>query len=242
MIVLFNSCQDEQNLELRGRSFTEKELDICQTEDCPEITVDFIEVHGKNSISEKINKKIHDIIVSSFYLETVKYDATIEQAATDFAIAYFEDRKEFPDMTAVYSAAITIREIYSAPDVISFEVYQYLYTGGAHGYGSTSFLNINPNTGAEYTWEDLFDESPEFVALAENRFRTEKNIPMEQSINERGYWFEDDTFYLSQHVGFLQDSLVFVYNQYDIASYAEGPIEIKLSKKELEPFLKVGKE
>ena len=78
-----------------------------------------------------------------------------------------------------------------------------------------------------------------FTAFAEKKFRSEQNIAKDQSINENGFWFENDTFYLPESVGFTQDSLIFVYNQYDIASYADGPIELKIAMKEAEPFLSI---
>lgn len=241
LVLFFISCRKEQPLEIKGESLTENELEICRDRECPEISVDYLEASGKSAVADSLNKKIKDFIVFSLSLEeNPNMNLSITKAAEEFANSYFEDRTSFPDMTGSYSAIIRVRELYNSPDMISFEMYQYLYTGGAHGFGSTRFLNIDPKTGKEFLWHDLFSNDKEFTSFAEKRFRIEKNIHPEQSINEPGFWFENDTFNLPPSVGFTQDSIIFVYNQYDIASYAEGPIELKLSKEEARHFLKIG--
>src|SRR5690554_7689018 len=119
-------------------------------------------------------------------------------------------------MAADYFAEVSISEIYNTPELICFEMRQYLYTGGAHGYGTTTFLNIDPETGNEVSIDNIVNDKKKFIAFAESKFRSQQNIDKDQSINEVGFWFEDDTFYLPETVGFTTDSLIFVYNQYDI--------------------------
>lgn len=232
-------CEKEHALEFTTENLTENDLEICEGKECPEITVDYVMASGNEKIAEEINRKIQEFVISSFSIEEEPTIVnSVKEAAENFAGIYFKDKAEF-DMTGLYSAEITVREIYNSPEIISFEMYQYLYTGGAHGYGSTRFLNIDPNTGKEYAWSDIFKNTEEFTALAERKFRADKNISPDQPINEPGFWFEENTFYLPPSVGFTQDSLIFIYNQYDIASYAEGPIELKLSKEVARPYLKI---
>jgi hypothetical protein len=40
-------------------------------------------------------------------------------------------------------------------------------------------------------------------------------------------------------IGFTEGTIILLYNQYDIASYAAGPIELEISREEAKPFLKV---
>ncbi len=234
-------CTQEKNIEFASESFTEKELAICQDSNCPEITINYVEVFGDAAVSEKINAKLKSFIFSSLLMgeDTIATAKTIEEAATGFIEAYKADKAQFPDMAGEYFAEISVNQIYTSKDHLCFEMSQYLFTGGAHGYGTTSFLNIDPNTGEELTASELFKNQTEFTAFAETKFREQQNIANNQSINEKGFWFENDTFYLPESVGFTQDSLIFVYNQYDIASYADGPIELKIALKDAQPFLSI---
>lgn len=234
------SCDREKKIEISSESFTEKELPICKDSNCPEITINYVTVFGNTTISEKINSKINDYIFRSLLIgeDTIPTAKTIQEAATGFVESYNSDKAKFPDMAGEYFAEITVNEIYTSPEHICIEMRQNLYTGGAHGYGTTSFLNIDPKTGDELTSKELFKNKNKFTAFAEKEFRAQQKITEKQSINDTGFWFEDEKFYLPKSVGFIKDSLIFVYNQYEIASYADGPIELKIAMKDAAPFLR----
>lgn len=235
------SCNRETKIEIIGENLTENDLEICQNAKCPEITINYLNVLGAEAVSEKINTQIANFIISSLTLgedQTPKVK-TIKEAAINFIEGFNADKASFPDMAADYSAEISVSELYASPTHLCFEMWQYLYTGGAHGYSTTSFMNINPKTGNELTDEDLFKNKKEFTAFAEKKFREQQKIGNDQSLNDPGFWFEDDVFFLPETVGFTQDSLIFVYNQYDIASYADGQIELKMALKEAKPYLKI---
>lgn len=237
--VITISCKQDKSLEIASKSLTEGDLNLCKDRKCPEITINYLEAFGNNEVAGRINKKLNDFIINSLMISEDSSQAihSIEDAASNFANSFFEDKSKFPDMAADYFAEVSISEIYNTPELICFEMRQYLYTGGAHGYGTTSFLNIDPATGNEVSINDVVIDKKKFIAFAESKFRSQQNIDKDQSINEVGFWFEDDTFYLPETVGFTTDSIIFVYNQYDIASYADGPIELKIPLKEAEPFL-----
>ena len=234
------ACEKERKMVINGGNLTENDLDICKNANCPEITINYLKVLGDDEVAKKINKKINDFITSSLASgEDEKSEAkTIKEAATNFVKSYNADRSRFPDMAADYFAEISINEIYNSPSHICLELRQYLYTGGAHGYGTASFINFDPKTGNELTADELFKNKKDFTVFAEKKFRQQQKIGPDQSINDPGFWFENNVFHLPNSVGFTQDSLIFVYNQYDIASYADGPIELKIALNEAEPFLK----
>ena len=238
--LLTISCDQNKNIEFNAESLTENDLEVCANRQCPEITINYVKAQGSGNIVEKINGKIeHFIIASIEFGEDERIIArTISEAATDFAEGYHADKTEFPDMAGPYVAEISVRELYRSNKHISFEQRQYLYTGGAHGYGTISFLNIDPETGNELGFPELFKDQEKFMAFAEEKFRKQEKIGPDQSINASGFWFQDDAFYLPNNVGFTQDSLIFIYNQYDIASYADGPIELKIALNEAMAYLK----
>lgn len=235
------SCNNEKPVEFSSESFTEKELDMCKDDSCPEITINYVLAFGNEAISEKINKKINDFILKSLLVsdDTIPTAKNIDEAAADFVKVYQEDKAQFPDMAGVYEAEISVNEIYSSPELLCFEMRQYKYTGGAHGYETKFFMNIDPKTGDELTKKDLFKNIKDFKTFAEEKFRSQQQIPAGESINSTGYWFENEKFYLPETVGFVQDSIIFVYNQYDIASFAEGQIELKIATEKAAPYLKI---
>jgi hypothetical protein len=49
--------------------------------------------------------------------------------------------------------------------------------------------------------------------------------------------FEKDHFYLPENIGFTEKGIKLLYNQYEVASYADGPIELTLPYKDIRKFL-----
>lgn len=241
LFVFLTSCQkDKVELTWETKSFTENDMELCNEIPCPEITVEYLHFQGDDLAASKINEKISEFIINSLELnlETPSDVESIDEAAENFATIYYKDLQDFPEMTGEYVSKIRIKELYSDSEIISLEMFQYLYSGGAHGYSSTHFMNLNPKTGKEYSMEDIFTDSEAFKAYAETKFRQDHGISPEAAINETGFWFNDNTFSLPTSFGFTSDSLIFIYNQYDIASYADGSIELRMSKNDVATFLK----
>jgi hypothetical protein len=57
------------------------------------------------------------------------------------------------------------------------------------------------------------------------------------SLLEHGFEFPRNKFKLNDNYGFTRDGIVFVFNSYEIASYAEGPTEIIIPYKKIRDWL-----
>jgi hypothetical protein len=239
LLSLVSACKKQEALLIKPMNFSEKVLSGCDT-GCPEITVNYISVEEDSERSRKINAKINEFIIDALYLgdeATSPSAKDIGEAAAGFVSTYRTHSAEFPDMQLEYFAEINISETYHSEELLSLEMRHYLFTGGAHGYGATFFANFDAKTGEELEPEDLFTDIDTFTLYAEKAFRKEYEIPDNESINATGFWFENDTFYLPESVGFEAEHLVLIYNQYDIASYAAGPIELQLPISEIKNYL-----
>lgn len=222
-------------------NFSEKQLSGCDT-GCPEITINYVEVDEQSDRSDKINEAIEAFVIDALYLGDELSDPSskdITEAADGFVNMYRTHSAEFPDMQLEYFAEISVSEVYQSPLLLSLEMRQYLFTGGAHGYGATYFANFDSQTGDELNNEDIFTDIEAFTDFAEVAFRKEYKIPENGSINATGFWFEDDKFHLPESIGFEGNNVVMIYNQYDIASYAAGPIELQLAISKIKPFLAI---
>ncbi len=236
---LFSSCKKERPLVFSSESFTESKLELCKNIGCPEITINYVQAQGGSEASKKINSEIITFIISALHIvdEGESSATTIPEAVENFIKAYRMDSADFPDMSAEYFAEINISESYNSKKLVSFQLQQFLYTGGAHGYQSNSFLNFNPQSGLEIPLENLFTSIDDFSVLAEKKFREAHKISKSESINSTGFWFEDDVFYLPETIGITNEGLVLIYNQYEIASYADGPIELEIPMEEATKYM-----
>ena len=241
-LILFFSmvaCKNELPVHFSAENFTEETFTICATVSCPEITINYIKASGDKDISNKINSEIIRYVTAALYIgeDPAPASKPIKEAASNFIKVARLHAADFPDMSAEYFAEINISALYSSTEIVSIEMKQYSYTGGAHGNGNTFFLNINPQTGIEIPMEDLFSKRLDFKSFAESKFREANNIMAYESINSTGFWFENDRFYLPESIGLSKTNLLLVYNQYEIASYAGGPVALKIPLEELKEYL-----
>ena len=232
LLVLVISCQDSRNVTFEALS-----LGNATCEECPEVSIAIPKAQGNSKLAKSINLALREEIISKLTFDDEINAKTIQQAIESFTNGYFELKKIYPDETIGWKASINGMVTFEDNNLITIELRSYLFTGGAHGYGSTNYLNFNKRRGREIdTWE-LFEDREGFQEYAETQFRLQQNIPANKSINSTGFMFEKDHFYLPENIGFTEKGLKLLYNQYEVASYADGPIELILPFKDVHKFL-----
>ncbi|MCH9661333.1 MAG: DUF3298 and DUF4163 domain-containing protein [Bacteroidetes bacterium] len=238
--LLLLSCSQHPTLSYTDKSFTEQELGLCKDEPCSSILVEYPVFTGEEIVAKRVNERVQHYIIQSLFLGEESYASakSIEEAATDFIMAYRDYQADLPSAidNGGYEADITVTP-YQTETLLSIETQRFLYTGGAHGYGEISYLNVDPTSGKEIETHALFKDYLGFIEEAEMAFRKENEIPSEKNINITGFWFENNQFQLPKSVGVTQDHIILVYNPYEIAPYAEGAIELKLPLEKVKAYL-----
>jgi len=234
------SCKKDTSTILTSESFSEEYRGDCTGNNCAQVSIDYIKIKGDDEVATQINFTTGNFII---YFLNSNFDrkikaTTISEAAKQFLENYEIDKKEYPDLSP-YQAEVSMSVSYSSPEILSIRAEYYTYSGGAHGNMRTEFLNFNPETGSLLTMSSLLENKKGFTGLAEQLFRAENNIAPHENINSTGYWFDKDTFYLPDFIGFSETEILLIYNQYQIASYADGPIELLIPIEKALPFLKV---
>ena len=107
------------------------------------------------------------------------------------------------------------------------------YTGGAHGYYNELYRVYDVKTNKQVTLADI---------LKVRDAKIWSRILMDQLLKndlERGQaqMLLVKEIPLNDNFYFDRDNLYFLYNQYEIAAYAAGPVMIKIPYTEIKPFL-----
>ena len=234
------SCKKEAPVLLTSESFSEEFTGKgnCKEDDCAKVTVDYIKILGNKEIVDKINFTIGNSIIYFLKPDDEKnIRATVISEAADLFIKRSEnDKKEFPEMNS-YVAELSLSNSYTSSEILSVKTEFYNYIGGAHGNRITNFLNFDPLTGNLLGISAVVKDKKEFTKFAETLFRNKNNIPENEPINSTGFWFGNDKFHLPESIGFSNKGIILLYNQYEIASYSEGPIEVTIPWEKASPFL-----
>jgi len=245
--LLFFACADEkkepENKPEQALSFSsktiEKTLDACEPEkgECTFISLTYPIAQNGHGEADKINKTIEEYILKTIDYQEEAGAEKPEDLAENFIKNYQETAAEFPEYELPWEATINGKIFYRTEDLISMKFNTDMFTGGAHGYRSTRYLNFDPDNGKNLEPEDLF--TSEFIDYVEKDFREKKDIPMDKNINNTGMFFENDQFHLPQNIGISKDKVILHYNAYEIAPYAAGNFILTYPRSEIQQFLKL---
>ncbi|MDC7994839.1 DUF3298 and DUF4163 domain-containing protein [Altibacter sp. HG106] len=241
LLLLLLGCADPAPLSFENLSFSEEELAMCTSVACPEISLQYIQAEGSDDLANQINQEVEALLINALHIGDPDEPITathLSEAAQEFVNTYRLHVAEFPDMPAAYAVEATISERFQNDQYLSLEANVYTYTGGAHGYGSTSFLLFDKALGTSISFPEVIADWEAFEAYVETAFRKAYELSAADSINANGFWFEKDQFYIPKSIGFTSEGVLLIYNPYEIASYAEGAIELSLPWKDIEPYLK----
>ena len=177
LCLLVVNCAEKTALSFQQQTFSEQELAECETTACPEIRLNYIEAKGKVSFATEINDSVHQFLIRALHIGDPDQPitaTTVSEASKEFIDTYRMHLAEFPDMPAAYEVEATISESFQDEQYLSLETTQYTYTGGAHGYGSTSFLLFDKETETALRFKDVISDWEAFQQFVETEFRSLK--------------------------------------------------------------------
>lgn len=123
----------------------------------------------------------------------------------------------------------TNHKIYPSKEgFVTISMFYEAYTGGAHPNHATQMMVLSEKTGEQLTLAKIFRDTLELTKFCETQFRNDYQLGLDTNINAEGLWFKNDKFALNNNFGFVNDTLLFWYNPYEIASFAAGDIVLKI--------------
>lgn len=238
LLLVLIGCDQPSSLSFENIHLDLKSDPDCAVSPCPIIDLDYPIALGEDAVSIAISDGLEQRIISSFRLNPdIPVASTVEQCMQQFKENYRSDLAEFPDMSGQYELGITLAESFRNKKLICFRHEDYKYTGGAHGNAVTLYQFFDLKAGNELEFDQLISDHKGLEQLAEKRFRDQFEIGETESINAPGFWFENEIFVLPETFGLEENQLILVYNTYEIASYADGTIEVNIPLSEAQKFL-----
>lgn len=248
LLVLAVACKNDKKKdgvakELDFPHFEQLEMDVktlpfCEAEECPRVEVNYLKIEGRDAFSKSVNGSMERQLIQLFNLSEEPSKATsLEEAVKEFVDEYLQFRMDFPDSFLPYEAQVDQHVLNKNEKTVVVETGYYLYTGGAHGYGGTGFLNFDAQTGKLLQHTDLLKDETAFTAYAEQKFREQYEIPKEVDINSMGFFFDEETFALPENIAVTDQEVILLYNPYEAASYAQGQLRFVFPKEEVAQWL-----
>jgi len=239
ILLYFTGCKRSEPLILENKIITLPNSTDCKINNCAITEIEILEALHDNIVSKNINIEIQKAVCLALQIDDDNPPKSIDEAINRFNDLYQEMKKEFPDETTPYEASIHCQLSFRNDYILSILIDSYLFTGGAHGNGNSVYITLNTISGKLIDTTEIFQDYKKFKDIAEKIFRETYEIGTDASINSTGFFFENDQFILPENIGFTKSHILLVYNQYEISSYADGIIELKIDKKEVNSLFKI---
>ncbi len=190
---------------------------------CAEVSVSYPAYVGKNEkfINKQIEKKVAEILGD--FVPDNDQKAKSPKGAMDIILEDFiEFTSEYDDMSERWKINLSISISHIRGNILSVEVENSSYTGGAHDSRTTTYFNYDFKKKKEVDIIDLISNQKEFISIVEKQFRKDKGYTAADNLSDMGYFFENGEFEITGNVGLSQKGIVVHYNSYEIAAYAMG--------------------
>ncbi|NVK64944.1 MAG: DUF3298 domain-containing protein [Flavobacteriales bacterium] len=161
----------------------------------------------------------------------------MNESIDEFADEY-NRQLEFVEGGGVWTTEASIQIKERGSDYVELYLSNWSYSGGAHGIGGAGEFIIDMKTGKELFLTDFISDVNELTRIAEEIFRADQELAADANLIEEGYWFPEGNFQLNENFEFNGETLDFLYNVYEIAPYAAGPITISIPMSQVKPLLK----
>jgi hypothetical protein len=225
-------CEGENRTEWHPREYLGP---VCEA--CPSVRVAIPEASETTALGRGVNQALREEVIELLDYDETRDATSIAEAIGAFGSGYEELRRQFPDEAIGWEADIEGQITFEDDQLLTLKLETYIFTGGAHGLSTIRYLNFDKKTGQELRTEELFADVPALENLAERAFREAKGIPAGAGINDTGFMFEEDRFSLPENMGFTAEGLELLYNPYEVASYADGPISVVVPMERITPLL-----
>lgn len=114
--------------------------------------------------------------------------------------------------------------IYNEHNIVVVRQYKYEYTGGAHGSYSYNYINIDRNSAKVISLQDLLTiDTTRLISLLEVEARKHFRIEEGHSLEEQMFV---ERLFIPKNFFITNKGITFSYGLYEIASYADGIVEL----------------
>lgn len=138
-----------------------------------------------------------------------------------------------------YSLNIENNIMHESDSLLSYAVEYSDYSGGAHGSYRVTYTNIDLDELVTVSEEDIFvpNYTQKLAEIIVNRLMVQNEVTTREELIEKGF-FNVDEIFPNNNFWISDEGLHYAFNQYEIAPYVMGVIEVYIPFDDLKDILK----
>ncbi len=241
IVVLMVSCSlknkksfnPQKEITIERLNFVEKAGDCDNNYNCFSVEFKYDIFSSENYDTDFINSFIRKKI----YEKQIKDDAHAFRAFYDSLYAEFNSfMNDFPETSIGWEVRKSFLSQGYVKNFLTCVYDEFTFFGGAHGNTSVEFFNFDLNKKTILDYRNFFttEEKNQLNKIGEKELRKKFHLNENDPLSKAGLWEDlDKKFELNGNFLITEDGLKFLFNQYEIAPYSMGQIEILLPKENL---------
>jgi hypothetical protein len=257
LFVVTASCQTGKTLE---NVFTYSTVNVDESNsflnnpDNPKYELNLSFTYPATCKDEEVLGKIQKLFLSTFFNETYE-NYTPEEAMAHYVEGKHHDYKALEDefkqkikkskkaslLGFARYETVSNKVIFDKKDLLSFSVYKENYAGGAHPTHSVTNYVIDVQRGAFLTEDELFvkDFKDKLAQILVKNIAAQNKLDNPKRLEEIGFF---DITKIAPNGNFLidDDGLTYSFNEYEIAAYSVGVVNVHVSYAEIKGLLRKG--
>lgn len=210
------------------------------------VSAQYIQLAGESSATHSINDSLRAMVASGItdWVDSVDLAQApaarldLATGARLFSVSYQKMGEEGRMFGGCWELQVDCDTTFSSPAILTVRQETYTYSGGAHPNTQTRLQSFSRRTGHALQLTEVVSDTTALLGLVERAFRKQQDIRAGQDLEAAGYFLRDGQFFLPGTFGIGRDGLIFLYNPYEIAAYAVGPIQLTVPYSSLKAILK----
>lgn len=249
ILLAVTACKDQADKYAFQYVTFKETLPYTQGKDHPSCTFDLnvLKAHGADTVfADAFNV---DLSYFLFNRRTTDVRKAMIAFVDSTITAFRNDNKEqieyareggFQPMDIDYEFVLNTTISYgNNRDIIGCIINWYQYTGGAHGGTFVTCRNYRLEDGSVVTLDEYFKPGYEkvLIPILEKKLLEYAECSSRDELDDHGY-FSNEPMFVSDNFEIRQDTIAFIYNQYDIAPYSTGITTLSVPNDEIRSILR----
>ena len=234
LIFSLSSCGNNDIKISAVRKSFKKSYGNCDTGRCMEFSVVYDSIVSENAEAGRINEFIKNKILEDFPDD--ENPDNFDELYKLLKKEYLEFINDIPDVFISWRYNFEVAlECFCQP-VISIKYDKYEYTGGAHGNETVVYYNFKFVNGKPELIDNPFNprETEMIIAWIKNELRKKFKLKENEPLENAGLWESFDSSYrFNNNFKITKKGLSIIFNQYEIAPYSMGIIEVEIPYEKL---------
>jgi len=204
-------------------------------EDCAHISYYNLEM-TEGKFKKEINESLRDNALIAYSVED-EHLTDFDKLMDRFMKDYEQFKKDVPDFPGAWYLMDSTSIVNNTPEILCVKNTMENYLGGAHGAYNVIYTNFDMKTGNVLYVKDVFVKGADnkLSKMIEAAVRKQYEVKPNEKLTDAGFF--ENKIYPNENFAITKDGIEFLFNQYEVAAYALGPVEVKFTYKELEGLL-----